>query len=230
MDLGTIFGAGSGTTSLISYSAPQIVFNILAAFILSSFVAFIYQFTHRGYSYSRNFVMSLILISLVVCVIMMVIGNSLARAFALLGSFSIIRFRTAVKDTKDISFVFLSLVLGMATGTNNYLIAVIGTTLILLVVLLLDRFNLIGSERTQYTLSLFIKGDKDTVKWDDFGDYLKYRSLLSVSTRDNGKILEYVYAVDFKKKAPIDEFTKSISNMANVKNVNLFSTKDELEY
>ena len=230
MDLTQSLGTVQSAATIASYSGSQIAFNVIFAFILSCLVALVYQFTHRGYSYSKNFVTSLILISMVVTVIMMVIGNSLARAFALLGSFSIIRFRTAVKDTKDIAFVFLSLVVGMALGTNNYIIAIIGTILILLVVLILDRFNLIGAEKTQYTLSIFIKNQKGKIDLKSLDSFLKSRRLLTVSSRDNGKIIEQVYAIDFKKGISTDDFIKFVSHLHSVETVHLFSTKEELEY
>src|SRR3989344_3437682 len=116
MDITQIFGTSAQTS--VNFAPAQVAFNILFSFVLSILVAFVYQYTHKGYSYSKNFVSSLILVTLVVCVIIMVIGNSLARAFALLGAFSIIRFRTPVKDTKDIGYIFFALAVGMAAGTS----------------------------------------------------------------------------------------------------------------
>lgn len=232
--LGSLFTVQNPAT-FITYSAPQVAFNLFFAFILSTLVALVYQFTHKGYSYSKNFVSSLILVSLVVTIVMMVIGNSLARAFALLGAFSIIRFRTAVKDTKDISFIFMSLVLGMAAGTNNYIIGLIGTILILAVVLLLDKINLAGAEKTQYTLSVFSKNNKrsfssNKIDWKTFDKYIKNRNLISTSTRNNGKLTEHVFAIDFKKGINPDEFVREVSQMKNIERIHLFSTKEEIEY
>ena len=229
MDLTQVFG-NSGNAVSANYGATQVAFNIFFSFILSSLVAFVYQLTHKGYSYSKTFVTSLVLISLVVSVIMMVIGNSLARAFALLGSFSIIRFRTAVKDTKDIAFVFLALVVGMAIGTNNYTIGLIGTVLILIVVMILDRFNLVGAEKSEYTLSVFTKGSKSDIDWKKLDNYVRSKRLLSISSRDSGKISEHLYAVDFKKNVDVDKFVKQISSFANIDKINIFSAKEELEY
>ena len=59
--------------------------------------------------------------------VVMVIGNNLARAFALVGAMSIIRFRTVVKDTKDTAFVFFALASGLAAGTSSYFLAGAGT-------------------------------------------------------------------------------------------------------
>ena len=126
---------------LISYSIPQIVLNIVVTFVLSFVIALVYKKTHKGLSYSQSFVFTLVLMSVIVSVVMMIIGNSLARAFGLLGAFSIIRFRTAVKDTKDTGYIFFALAIGMAVGTGSYNIAVVGTILILLVILILDKIN-----------------------------------------------------------------------------------------
>jgi len=228
MDLTQIFGQASADS--VNFAAPQVAFNILFSFVLSVLMALVYQVTHKGYTYSKNFVSSLILVTLVVSVIIMVIGNSLARAFALLGAFSIIRFRTAIKDTRDIAFIFLALVIGMAVGTNNYSIAVIGTILILLVVLLLDKLNLISSEKTQYTLSIFVKSGKQEIRWKELDKTIKSRRLLSVSSRDGGKTNEYVYAIDLKNKVNADDLIRVISRQPNVQKANLFSTREELEY
>jgi len=230
MDLINSLGTVQSSATFISYSAPQVALNVFFAFILSSLVVLVYQITHRGYSYSKNFVTSLILISLISTLVMMVIGNSLARAFALLGTFSIIRFRTAIKDVKDISFVFLSLVIGMAAGTNNYVIGIIGTVLILMVTVLLDRVNLTGAEKTQYSLSIFIKNGKGANDFKFMDKFLKTKNLLSVSTRDRGRITEYLYAIDFKKGVDHHKLLDEFNSMANVEKVHLFSTREEIEY
>ena len=64
--------------------------------------------------------LTLIFVTVITAMVVMVIGNNLARAFALVGAMSIIRFRTVVKDTKDTAFVFFALASGLATGTSSY--------------------------------------------------------------------------------------------------------------
>ena len=100
-------------------SWQDIVINIIIAFILGVIISWIYRRTHRGYSYSNSFISTLTILSMVTAFVMMVIGNNIARAFSLVGALSIIRFRTAVKDTRDTAFVFLSLAVGMAVGTGS---------------------------------------------------------------------------------------------------------------
>src|SRR3989338_9173867 len=118
-----------------------IIAGILTSFIISLVIVFVYRKTHKGLSYSQSFVITLIFVTLVATVAMMVIGNNVARAFGLLGAFSIIRFRTVVKEPKDISYIFFALIEGMAVGTGSYLIAIISTILFSIILITLHRFN-----------------------------------------------------------------------------------------
>ena len=83
------------------YGPADILINMLLAFILGLFISYIYKITHKGLSYSQSFMLTIVFVALIVSMVMMVIGNNLARAFALVGALTIIRFRTVIKDTKD---------------------------------------------------------------------------------------------------------------------------------
>ena len=93
-----------------SASIETAALAMLLAFVLSQVIAWVYIYTHAGLSYSRAFVQSIILLSVIISVSMMVIGNSLAIAFGLIGALSVIRFRNVLKDTRDTSFIFAALV------------------------------------------------------------------------------------------------------------------------
>ena len=101
-------------------SVETILINILVAFVLGFIVAVIYRITSHHKATNPTFMLTLAILSMVVALVMMVIGNSIARAFSLVGALSIIRFRTAVKDTRDIAYVFFALAAGMAAGIGNY--------------------------------------------------------------------------------------------------------------
>jgi hypothetical protein len=112
------------------FSPEDILLSLLLAFVLGQVLAWIYYFTHSGLSYSRTFVQSLIMITVVVAMVMAVIGNNIITAFGLMGALAIIRFRNIIKDTRDIAFIFCSLVVGMATGSQRYGIAIVGTIIL----------------------------------------------------------------------------------------------------
>ena len=104
--------------------------TLLLAFVLGQSVAWLYAATHRGLSYSRNMVHSLVLLTMILSMIMLVVGDSLARAFGLVGAVALVRFRTVVRDARDTTFIFLALGVGVAVGVQHYALAVVGTVLI----------------------------------------------------------------------------------------------------
>ena len=103
------------------------LFSLLLAFVLSQFTAWVYIYTHHGLSYSRSFVQSIVLLTMVLALGLMIIGNNIAVAFGLVGALSVIRFRNILKDTRDTSFIFFSLITSLACGTRNYELALLGT-------------------------------------------------------------------------------------------------------
>ena len=115
------------------FTPQNVLLSLLLAFVLGQVLAWVYYFTHSGLSYSRTFVQSLVLITVVVAIIMAVIGNNIITAFGLMGALAIIRFRNVVKDTRDIVFIFCALVVGMAAGSQRYSIAIIGTIILSLI-------------------------------------------------------------------------------------------------
>jgi len=90
-------------------------------------VSFVYRFTHRTAGYSTTYVQSLVLMGLVTTLIMIVIGSNIARAFSLVGALSIIRFRNAVKETRDLGYIFFAMAIAMACGTRFYGLAMLAT-------------------------------------------------------------------------------------------------------
>jgi ABC-type polysaccharide transport system permease subunit len=100
------------------FTTADVVFTIVLSFILSLVIARVYQITYKGVSYTQSYVHTLIMMTLVVGIIMLVIGSNIARAFSLVGALSIIRFRNAVKDTRDVGYIFFAMAIGMATGTG----------------------------------------------------------------------------------------------------------------
>ena len=88
------------------YYPSEIIINLILSFILGLIISLVYKKTHKGLSYSQSFMITNIFIAVIVCMVIMIIGNNLARAFALVGALSIIRFRTVIKDTNDIAYIF----------------------------------------------------------------------------------------------------------------------------
>ncbi len=108
--------------------------RILLSFTLSVFIVLIYQWTHAK-GPQKSFTDTLIILCMLISVVMVIIGDSIARAFSLVGALSIIRFRTAIQDPRDIGFVFYALAAGMAVGAGSPTVAILATFLIGIIIL-----------------------------------------------------------------------------------------------
>ena len=108
-------------------STEQIVFALFLTFALAFVLASVYRWTFVGFSYSRAFVHTMVLGAMVVCMIIMAIGNNLARGLGILGTLAIIRFRTPIRDPRDMVFLFACFGTGIACGAATYTVAIIGT-------------------------------------------------------------------------------------------------------
>ena len=120
-----------------AFTPEAIILSLLLAFALGQVLAWVYYFTHSGLSYSKSFVQSLILITVVIAMVMTVIGSNIITAVGLMGALAIVRFRNIIKDTRDIAFIFCSLVVGMAAGSQRYDVAIIGTVILSLIAIYL---------------------------------------------------------------------------------------------
>lgn len=105
----------------------QMVGRVVAALIAALVIAWTYRTTHRrDTSYAPTFTTTLVLLAVLIAVVTQVIGDSVARAFSLVGALSIVRFRTVVADTRDTAFVIFVVVVGMAAGTGKLDVALLG--------------------------------------------------------------------------------------------------------
>ncbi len=136
--------AGIGPTGL---DISDALLGLLLAFVLGQMIAWVYMATHAGLSYSRAFVQSIVLLTIIIALGLMFIANNIVIAFGLIGALAVIRFRNILKDTRDTAFVFFALVVGMGAGTGNHLLAVAGTILFCAVVLYLN-WSYFGTRHT----------------------------------------------------------------------------------
>jgi uncharacterized membrane protein YhiD involved in acid resistance len=152
---------------------------------------------------------------MVVATVMLVIGSNIARAFALVGSLSIVRFRNAVKETRDVGFIFFTMAIGMAVGTQFYLLAVITTVVICLIIVIMTRFNWYARRAVSQILKVQVPNN---VPFDTFFDslFLQYTSsseLVSVDTVRGGMLTELTYSVGLKKESKLQEFLAEIGKL-----------------
>ncbi len=207
------------------FSVTDVVLGLVLSFILCAMIGWVYQNTHRGASYTQSFVHTLVLNGMIVAVIMLVVGSNIARAFALVGALSIIRFRNAVKETRDVGFIFFTMAVGMAIGTKFYLLAVIAAVVISLVILLMTRFNWYARKVVTQILKVQVPNDAtfDTLFDNLFVQYTHTSELISIDTVHNGMLTELTYSVGLKSPGKIQEFLAEVKRLNGNNRVTLIA-------
>jgi len=217
--------------TLRSVDSPQILGALLVAFGCGLAISLVYRWTYRGASYAPSFVRSMIFLSMITALVMLVIGNNLARAFGLVGAMSIIRFRTAVKDPQDIVFIFFALAVGLAAGVGMYQVALVSTLVICLAILVTTKSNFAVISKESFLLQLTYNG----VEHHEAAPYLdvlnracKRHRLINVRTVGADDALELTYFVDLRDKRRQEALTRELSGITDVTNVNLFYDNEQL--
>ena len=198
-----------------TFSVMDLTVWILSSFILTAFLWRVYKKTHRGTSYTQSYVFTLVMMWMTVCVIMLIVWSNIARAFSLVWALSIIRFRNAMKETRDIGFMFAAMAIGMATGTKFYVLAAIFTLAISLVMFIMNRFNWFAREATSQILKIQVENNLDFDHLFD-GVFVKYTSLSDLISIDSvrwGALTELVYNVDLKNPDKKQEFLTAIKKL-----------------
>jgi hypothetical protein len=214
------------------YLPNDIIINLISSFFLGLLISFVYKKTHKGMSYSQSFIITNIFICLIVCMVIMIIGSSLARAFALVGALSIIRFRTVVKDTKDIAYIFWSLAAGMACGTSSYFIAVTGSSIITIVAFILYKTNYGSIYKSEFILQFRYEKNKDEIaKYNEvFKKFCTTSTLLNSEPSGDKNSLKLTFDVVLKEDKNIDNFIFEISKSNNVSEASIAATKNDIDY
>lgn len=130
----------------------DIIFSLALSVIISIIVSQIYKHTHRGMSFELSFMSSLVLLAPIVTVVMLFIRGDLVLSLGLIGSLSIIRFRTPIKDTRDMIFLFWVIAVGLGCGTYNWMVVIISTIFIAVIMFILYFIRYGRSQNTDFIL------------------------------------------------------------------------------
>ncbi|HDS85073.1 MAG TPA: DUF4956 domain-containing protein [Phycisphaerales bacterium] len=209
-----------------------ILLSMLLSFVLGQVLAWVYYFTHNSLSYSKSFVQSLIIITMAVALVMATISGSFVIAVGLMGAVSLIRFRNIIKDTRDITFLFCALVIGMACGSQRYAIAVIGTLGLCIVLIYLHiadfgmhhsynaflRFSFDGTIEPNHPLLATMKRFTRT-----------FTLISSNSSAPDGDHMDYAYQLSLRTARNNEQLLSEIRKIEGVHNVSLTMQEQLLE-
>ncbi len=209
------------------FSLTDALLVMVLACILSMIVAYVYKKTHSGISYSQSFVITLVLLGLIVSTIMLIIGSNIARAFTLVGALSIIRFRNAIKDTRDVGFIFWVMAVGMACGTRFYMLGVLFTLFTSLVVFILTAINFGAKEVSEQIVKIIIPEKFDYKKelTPLFTQFFKEYNLLSIQRYAKEKEMELVFLTQFNSKAKKEDFIEQVQKKTKDKSVTILESE-----
>ena len=217
--------------NLLNYSYTEIVINMSVALVIGILLSVVYRLTHTGLSYSQSFSQTVVFVSLIVAIVMMVIGGSLARAFALVGALSIIRFRTVLKDTKDMAYIFGALALGMAAGTSNYFLAGAGTIVVSILAFVLHRINFGAIYKSEFILRFRFSRAGDSAGYlDIINATCKRFDLLHMEPSGDNQSVSLTYDLALKDDLSADDLTKRMGDVEHASEVVLIASKNDVDY
>ena len=216
--------------SLFPISSLAIVANIGVALGCGLAIGWLYRHTYKGPGYSASFVNSLVLLAMITAVVILIIGNNLARAFGLVGAMGIIRFRTAVKETQDIVYIFFALVIGMASGAGYHRIAIIATIFVGLMIYVFAKMQLSSQRKDDVLLqfSYFPNGDGPPSYMPVFRKYCQRHKV--INTRAVGtdrEALELSFYVNLRDRETNSEFVRELRRTEGVSQINLYYDEDQ---
>lgn len=204
-------------------SIEEVVIGILLSAILAFFIYFVYKKTYSGVMYSKNFNVTLLMVTVVTTMVMLIIGSNLALSLGMVGALSIIRFRTAVKDTKDSAYIFWAIAVGIACGSGIYSIALFGSFVIAIILFFMNRGVM---DETRYLVivhgneSVSVEGITAVVNRHCKRTNLKMKNM----TASN---VDVTYEVSFGKEGD-GALAKEIKDMAGVMSVNIVTYSGEI--
>nr|WP_316615088.1 DUF4956 domain-containing protein [uncultured Ruminococcus sp.] len=208
-------------------SIESIILNILVAAALGIFIYISYMITHKGTIYSKKFNVSLVVMTVLTGTVMTVIGNNIALSLGMVGALSIVRFRTAIKDSRDTIYIFWTVIAGICCGVGDYLVAAVGSVAAFIILLV---FGLIKSDNRMLLIIRGSRSRQSAVQAHMFSVF-KRKAILRVRNTDEDTV-EFIYEITADQLRRVEEksgsLTDAIYNIGGIEYVNIVMQNDEV--
>ena len=209
-------------------SWEQIAANILVSGILGFLIFISYMISHRGTIYSKKFNVSLVVLTVLTSMVMTVIGNNVALSLGMVGALSIVRFRTAIKDSRDTVYIFWTIIVGICCGVGDFIVAGIGSAFVFIL------FLILGAIKNNNRMLVIIRGNRtkeaqiQAVMYKFFGA----KAVLRVKTSTTESI-EFIYEITAKLFSQAERknnigICDEIYKIGNIEYVNTVMQNDEV--
>lgn len=208
-------------------SIPDVLTNLLVAVVLSLTIFISYWYTHIGTAYSRKFNVSLITLTILTATVMMVIGSNIALSLGMVGALSIVRFRTAIKDSRDTTYIFWAITVGIGCGAGFYPVAIIGSMAVFIILLLLGRVT--NNQR----LLLIIRASRETEKEIEGTVFRQFNKKAFLRVKNTtSESIEWIYELSrtaYEKGEKSNQSTvETLYQLGGIDYVNIVTQSDEI--
>jgi hypothetical protein len=195
-----------------SISVSAALISIFTALVLGILICAAYFTSTPKRERSASFIMSLIILPAIVAIVILLIGGSLARAFSMAGIFTIVRFRSVPGDSKDISFIFLTMAVGLSVGLGYLTLGAVIAVIIGAVIVIINKSGIGITNQKEKRLKIIIPEDMNYQgAFDDvFTKYTDYCEIQKVKTTNMGTLFEINYDVILKNGISEKEFIDSL--------------------
>lgn len=202
----------------------DLVMSMMVAIVFGLGIGFIYRYTNRGLSSESSFLTTLVLLAPIVTIVMFFIQGDLVVSLGLVGSLSIVRFRTPIKDTRDMVFIFWTIATGLGAGTLNSGIVIVANVIIAIVMILLYYFRYGISSSAHYVLVLS-GGDSEAIK--DVNNIINHHNLTAHVRSHEARegVWERVLEIQLTKSHTdnLDDLVNELTELSGMNKVSLLA-------
>lgn len=208
-------------------SINDIIMHLVVATVIGFCIYVSYKISHMGTVYSKKFNVSLVMLTILTATVMTVIGNNVALSLGMVGALSIVRFRTAIKDSRDTAYIFWTIIVGICCGVGDYLVAGIGSAIVFIVMLIL------GHVKNDNRILLIIRGSRvEDLKIEGvIFEFYQHRAVLKAKNTSKDSV-EYIYELTRKTYDKALEnngsITEALYKIKNIEYVNTVVQSDDI--
>ena len=188
----------------------NLLISLGVSIVLGVIIAMVHKITAS--KCSKNFLITLTVIPVLVMTIILMTSGNLGSSIAIVGAFSLVRFRSLPGTSKEIMSIFYAMTIGLAIGMGEIIMAVILTLLVGFMIIVFSKLNIFGKSNNNKLLKIVIPEDMDyeDVFIDTFKKYLDDYKLINVKLINMGSLYELTYSVNEKNNIKEKEFLDDV--------------------
>lgn len=209
----------------------EIFFSLCLSFVLGLVIATVYRWTHQGFSYARSFLHTIVLATIVITIMIMAIGNNMARGLGILGAMAFVRFRTPIRDPRDIIFLFAALAIGIASGSQVFIIALIGTLFFCFTALFLAWSPFASRREFEGLLRFMLPKESQSVHMlpEVFNRFCSSADMIAMRDAIQGEVDEFSYQIRLLDPSYKTDLVDAVAKLPDASEVSLVMNRTTVE-